>query len=308
MSTPDIVEVHGRRTRVRVDGNRDRPAILLLHGIGRSLEDWAPQFHRLAGYRTIALDMHGFGFSTRPAGAMSLQTLAQGVAGALDVLGEKHPLHVVGNSLGGAVALQLLTLQPERVASLALVNSAGFGPEVNWMVRMLATPGIGSFTARHPTRASARMAERAIYADSSLATRERIDHALAIARQPEAGPALHELSRKLGTGRGVRRQWRDDLLAEAVKYPRPTLIVWGDRDRILPVRHLEAASRRLPHAQTRVFQGVGHMPQIERPDEFADLLIGFISTVPSPSRNGQAGCKCGSAMGPVRFGADAIRD
>jgi pimeloyl-ACP methyl ester carboxylesterase len=288
MNTPDIIDVHGRRTRVRVDGDPDRAAILFLHGIGRSLEDWAPQFHRLAGYRIIALDMHGFGFSTRPAGPMSLQTLAQGAAGTLDMLGEKRPLHVVGNSLGGAVALQLLTLHPERVASLALVNNAGFGSEVSWIVRMLAVPGIGSFAARHPSRASARMAERAIYADSSLATTERIIHGLAIARQPEAGPALHELCRTLGTGRGVRRQWQDDLLAEAVKYPRPTLIVWGDRDRILPVHQLNTARRLLPHAQTRVFQGVGHMPQIERPDEFAELLTGFITSLPSRQSKGVA--------------------
>lgn len=285
MTTPRIINVHGRRTRVRVDGNPDRPPILLLHGLGRSLEDWSQQFDRLAGYRTIALDLHGFGFSTRPACPMSLRALARGAAGALDVLGERRPLHVVGNSLGGAVALQLLTLQPERVASLALVSSAGFGSEVSWLVRMLATPVIGSFTARHPTRSSARTAERTIYADPSLATGERINHALAIARQPEAGPALHELARELGTARGVRRQWRDDLLTEVAKYPRPTLIVWGNRDRILPVHHLAAASRHLSHAQTRVFRGIGHMPQIECPDEFAELLTGFISSVPARQLN-----------------------
>lgn len=292
MSAAHIIDVHGRRTRIRIGGDPDRPAILLLHGIGRSLEDWAPQFERLAGYRTIALDMHGFGFSTRPAGAMSLQTLAQGVFAALDVLEEKRPLHVVGNSLGGAVALQLLSLQPERVASLALVNTAGFGSEVSWLVRMLAMPVIGSFAARHPTRASARIAERSIYADSSLATKERIDHGLAIGRQPEAGPALHELCRRLGTGRGVRREWRNALLAEAVKYPRPTLIVWGDRDRILPVHQLDTARRVLPHAQTRVFRGIGHMPQVECPDDFAKLLTDFIASLPPRSRSARESGAC----------------
>jgi pimeloyl-ACP methyl ester carboxylesterase len=292
MTTPNVIEVHGCPTRVRVAGDPDSPAILLLHGIGRSLEDWAPQFHRLASYRTIALDMHGFGFSARHAGPMSLQTLAQGAADTLDVLGEKRPLHIVGNSLGGAVALQLLTRQPERVASLALVNSAGFGAKVSWLVRMLATPGIGGFAARHPTRASARMAERAIYADPALATRERIDHGLAIGRQPGVGPALHDLCRALGTLKGVRHQWQHDLLAEAGKYPRPTLIVWGDRDRILPVSQINTARRLLPHARTRIFQRIGHMPQVECPDEFAELLTGFLSTLsPMPTNSGASeGC------------------
>ena len=288
MSKPTIIAVDGRRTRVRVEGDPAQPPILLLHGIGRSLEDWAPQFHRLAGYRTIAMDMHGFGFSTRPAGPMSLPTLARGVARTLEDLGERRPVHVVGNSLGGAVALQLLTLKPQRVASLALVNSAGFGSEVTWLLRMLTIPGFGSFTARHPTRASAWMAERAIYADPTLATRERIDHGLAIARQPEAGPALHEIASNLGTVRGVRRKWRANLLAEVTRYPRPTLIVWGDRDRILPFHQLDAARRVLPHAQVRVFNRIGHMPQIECPDEFAESLRGFISSLPCQQLDGAA--------------------
>jgi pimeloyl-ACP methyl ester carboxylesterase len=281
MSRPTTIAVDGRRIRVRVDGDPGQPAVLLLHGLSRSLEDWVPLFQRLAGYRTIALDMPGFGFSTRLAEPMSLTALARGVAGALDALDERRRIHVVGNSLGGAVALRLLTLQPERVASMVLVNSAGFGSEVSPLIRMLAIPGFGSFAARHPSRASARMAERSIYADKALATRERIDHALAIARQPEVGPALHEIACELGTGRGIRRRWRVALLAEAARFPRPTLVVWGDRDRILPPHQLNAARRLLPHATTRLFEGIGHMPQIECPDEFAELLTDFMSSLPS---------------------------
>lgn len=280
MSTPTVMTVEGRHTRVRIDGDPETPAVLLLHGLGRSLGDWAPQFPRLAAYRTIALDLPGLGFSARRAGPMSVRALAHGVTSALDVLGEQRPVHVVGNSLGGAVALQLLALQPARVASLALISSAGFGSEVSWSVRMLATPGIGSFIARHPTRAGVRLVERTIYADRSLATQERIDHALTQARQPAAGPTLHELARAVASIRGVRHRFRHELLAEATGHPRPTLIVWGDRDRVLPVHHLEAARRYLPHAQTHVFSGIGHMPQIECPDEFAELLTGFISSLP----------------------------
>ena len=200
---------------------------------------------------------------------MSLQTLARGAIDTLDVLGERRPLHV-GSSLGGAVALQLLTLEPEQVASLVLANGAGFGSEVIWLIRMLTIPGIGSYMARHTTRDSARMAERAIYGDESLATKERIHHALAIAKQPETGPVLHELVSGLSTVRGVRRQWREDLLAEVVKYPRPALI----------------ARRVLPHAQTHLFEGIRHMPSTERPDEFAALVKGFTSSVPDRQFNG----------------------
>ena len=282
MSVPDIIAVNDGRIRVRVDGSSEQPAILLLHGVGRSLEDWAPQHQRLSGYRTIALDTPGSGFSTRPSDSMSVPALARGVAATLDVLGEQRPLHVIGNSLGAAVGLQLLCVHPERVASLVLVNPAGFGSEVYAMVRLVSVPGIGSFAARHPTRVSARMIERAIYADRSLATTQRIDHALAIARQPEYGPVLHELVRELATARGFRWRWRAELIAEAKKHPRPTLIMWGDRDRILPVRHLNTARRLLPHAKTHLFTGIGHMPQIECPDEFAELVREFLGSTSMP--------------------------
>lgn len=286
MSTPALIRVHGRRTRIRVDGSPDDPPVLLLHGIGRSLEDWAPQYQRLAAtHRVIALDLPGFGFSARPREPITLPALARGVADTLDALGERRPLHVIGNSLGGAVALQLLTLQPDRVASLVLVNSAGFGSEVAPVLRLLALPGIGHLATRRTTRASARLTERAIFADPALATRERIDHALALAAQPDAGTVMHETARALATSRGVRPGWRAELTVAAAQHPRPTLIVWGDRDRILPAHHLTAARRLVPHAQTHLFTGIGHMPQLECPDEFAELVLTFLADTEAATCN-----------------------
>lgn len=279
MSPPTVIEVNGRPTRVRIDGHPDMPPILLLHGIGRSLEDWAPQYSRLDVYRTIALDLPGFGFSARPSRPMSLRAVTDAVLETVDVLGEHRPLHVVGNSVGGVVGPQLLTLQPRRVASLTLINSAGFGSEANWILRLLGTPVLGSLSARHPARAAARMLERTIFADPSLATTRRIDHALTIARERRnAGAAPHELACALGTPRGFRSRWRKDLITQASSHRVPTLIVWGDRDRILPAAHLSTARRLLPHTKAHLFPGIGHMPQIECPDEFAEVLLDFIAS------------------------------
>ncbi len=278
MSWASFVEADGRRVRVRADGDANLPPVLLLHGIGRSLEDWALQYERLSeSHRVIALDVPGFGFSDRPTGPATLPAFALGVAGALDALGETRPLHVVGNSLGGAIALQLLALQPERVASLVLVNSAGFGSEVTLLLRMLAMPVIGPLSTRRTTHASARLLERTIYADPSLATSARIDHAVAIGRQPHAGAVMRETAVELATGRGVRPEWRRQLSAASAQHRRPTLIMWGDRDRVLPAHHLDEARRVFPHAETHLLPGIGHMPQIECPQRFAELVTGFLS-------------------------------
>jgi pimeloyl-ACP methyl ester carboxylesterase len=276
--SPTVITVQGRAARVRVDGDPSAPPVLLLHGVTRSLEDWAGQSSRLAAtHRVIAVDLPGFGYSAPPAGRVTLESIADGVCATLDAIGERRPLHILGNSLGGAVALHMLALQPDRVAGLVLVDSAGFGKEVTPLLRMLAIPGLGWIATRKTTRVSARLLESAMFADRGLVTETRIEHALALSRQPGAGDVLYELARGLATGRGVRREWRDQLLRTIARTPRPTLILWGDRDQVLPRHHLEAARHALPHATTHVFRGVGHAPQIESPDQFHDVVVPFLA-------------------------------
>ena len=279
-----VVNVDGRTVRALTAGDRADTPLLLLHGIGRSLEDWTEQIERLSGrFYVIAVDLPGFGRSARRDGPADLATVADGVAGALAALDEDRPCHVIGNSLGGAVAMQMLASHPDLVASLILVNSAGFGAEVTALLRMLSLPGIGRRLATRSTPAGARLMERRLFADPSLATRERIDHALSIAAQPGTGEFLLEMANHLGTMRGVRPQWRTELLAAVAAHPRPTLLIWGDRDRILPAAHLGAAHRQFPDAQVHLFTATGHMPQIERADEFADLVTAFVENGPTLS-------------------------
>ncbi|MGV9801380.1 alpha/beta fold hydrolase [Mycobacterium sp. NPDC003449] len=278
MNGVTFVEVEGRRARVRVEGEPDRTPILMLHGIARSLEDWEPQFtrYRDAGFRVIAVDLPGSGFSDRLPGKTALPGLAQGVVATLDAMGEVRPAHVVGSSLGGACALQILTMAPDRVASLILVGSAGFGAEVHPVLRMMATPIIGRLAARYPTRASARMIEETLYVDKSLVTDEAIDLALLLARVPGSGEVFHETARSLATIRGTRPEWRNKLLAGVLKHPRLTLIVWGDGDRVLPSTQMDVAHRIFPHAQAHLLEGVGHLPQLEAPDQFAQITLDFV--------------------------------
>ncbi|HEX3613178.1 MAG TPA: alpha/beta fold hydrolase [Sporichthyaceae bacterium] len=272
-------KVEGRQVRVRVAGDPAAPPVVLVHGIGRNLEDWDATFARLAdAYRLIALDLPGFGMSDRRPEPAGLGSLARGVLTTLSAVDERRPVHLVGNSLGGAVSMQTLLLAPERVASLALVNSAGFGPEVTYILRMLAMPRLGPLMLRRPTRVGLGHAERTLYADPKLADRARVDHALRMARRPGAAEFMAEIGHALGTLRGVRPEWRADLLAAMAAHERPMLIVWGDRDRILPPGHFDLARRTFPNAAVRMFPGVGHMPQVERPDEFVALLREFLAT------------------------------
>jgi pimeloyl-ACP methyl ester carboxylesterase len=149
----ELVEVAGTKVRVRQSGDPSGDPIVMLHGIGRSLEDWAPQHELLPDtHRVISVDLPGFGFSAPPPGRMTMARLAEGVYETLDALGVQRPAHVFGNLLGGAVALSMQATDPERVTGLVLAAPAGFGQEVVLDLRLLAIPGLGHMLLRHVGR------------------------------------------------------------------------------------------------------------------------------------------------------------
>ena len=273
----ELVEAGGAKVRVRESGAPAGDAIVMLHGIGRSLEDWAPQHDLLPGtHRVISMDLLGFGLSEPPPGPMTLSRLAAGVCDVLDSLDVRRPVHVFGNSLGGAVALAMQAARPEQVSTVVLTAPAGFGQEVVLDLRLLAIPGLGHVLLRHVSRAAARRTERALFHDRSFVTEGRVEHAVRVAAQPGRPALFLDVVRELGTVRGIRPGWRSSLLADVARHPRPTLIVWGDRDRIVPAHHLSAARKALPHAQSHVFAETGHLPQVERAAEFAALAVRFL--------------------------------
>lgn len=272
-STTSDVSVGGRRVRYRVDGAG--PPVVMLHGIGRSLEDWTEQHQLLRDrFRVFSVDLAGFGWSDPLAEPSSLPALARFVEDFLDAVGVGEPVHLVGNSLGGAVAMQVAVQAPHRVTDLVLIDSAGFGREVSLGLRLLAIRGLGRLLLR-PSRPGARQVERSIFHDPTFATDARIEHAYRLAQRPDAARVMLETSRSLGTLRGVRPQWRHQLLEAVAKLDIPILVVWGSTDRILPAAHLDAAAARLPHARTHLFPDTGHMPQIERADELSRLVTSF---------------------------------
>jgi 2-hydroxymuconate-semialdehyde hydrolase len=275
------VDVGGARIRYRSTGPAGGAAVVLLHGIGRSLEDWALQHPRLAGpHRVVSLDLPGSGLSQRMPAVTTLGSLADGVWATLGALEIAGPVHLMGNSLGGAVAMQMTVDEPSRVETLTLVSSAGFGRTVTAALRMLALPGLGRPMLRKLADPRfARRAERSIFFDGALVTPERIEMAVKIARQPDFAAVYLETARALGGLRGVAPRWRQELLPRVAATGKPTMLLWGERDLILPSLHMAAARAALPHARSHIFPGTGHMPQIERPDEFAALVRPLLTEV-----------------------------
>jgi pimeloyl-ACP methyl ester carboxylesterase len=140
-----------------------------------------------------------------------------------------------------------------------------------------------------PTVANSTRTLQSIFYNQSFATKERIAHAFTLAQRPEHAATLLDIAQDLGTFRGVRPEWREELLRQLSELDIPVLVVWGDSDHVLPSHHLRAAIAALPNAKTHVFAETGHMPQIERPDQFAALVQAFLAgsaTTSTASREG----------------------
>ncbi|MBB6097385.1 pimeloyl-ACP methyl ester carboxylesterase [Deinobacterium chartae] len=272
--TPAYLPVSGVRTRYLAAG--DGPPLVLLHGIGRSLEDWSESVAPLSRHhRVYAPDLIGFGYTDKPDVPYSLPGLARFVAHFLDAVHEARPATLIGNSLGGAVAQRFAVQYPRRCRALVLVGSAGFGREVALGLRALTVPGLGERLLR-PGRRNAERVVRALFHDPRFVTDARIRLAQDLAAQPGAARAFLTVLRSLGTWHGVRRAWRDELARRLAAHDLPTLIVWGERDRIVPARHLSAARRLYPRARAHLFPATGHLPQVERASAFSDLISDFL--------------------------------
>lgn len=277
------VKVRGAKVRVVVDGPDDGIPVVLVHGLGRSLEDWSDQIVRLGDrYRVIALDLPGFGLSKRTGDKLTVEALAAAVLKLLDKLGERRPAVIMGNSLGGAVAMTVAATRPERVAGLVLVDSAGFGTEVSIGLRLLDL-GI----ARHALRLRryqrvTRLTERNMFHDKSFVTPERVAYATKVGRRKHFVRTFEEVAREIGSAKGVDEAWRTALVARVAALDLPTLVVWGAQDWILPATHARTAGEAFPQAKVVVLDQCGHAPQIEQADAFAALARDFLDALPPP--------------------------
>jgi pimeloyl-ACP methyl ester carboxylesterase len=267
--------VHGRSVGYVEAGSGD--LLLLIHGMAGTAENWGSVIEPLAlRHAVVAPDFPGHGTSEPGGGDYSLGSLASGLRDLMLTLGHERAT-LVGHSLGGGVALQFTYQFPEMVERLVLVSSGGLGPDVSPILRAAALPGADLFIA-----ATAGIGARAGSLLGSglgkLGLRPSADVAeVARGYATLSDPArrrafLATLRAVVGTD-GQRVAARDRLyLAEAL----PLLIIWGDRDPIIPVAHAEEAHAALPSSQLEIFEGAGHLPQLERPGRFVAVLQRFL--------------------------------
>jgi len=250
-------EVDGIRVRYARRGPEGGVPVLFLHGYGGDLGNWLFNLDALAATApVIALDLPGHGQSDARLPGTSLAELSAFVDAFLAQIGVDR-VHVVGHSLGGAIGAQLALDHPQRVASLALINAAGLGAEINADY----TRGFASAASRRELKPVVEQ----LFADPSLASRQMVDDLLKYKRMDGVGELLDALQGALfANGRqaetpGLRLAERDV----------PLLVVWGAQDRVIPVAH---AGHAPPRATVQVLEGAGHMAMMEQAGEVNALL------------------------------------
>lgn len=277
------LDLHGDHVAYRDEGHG--PVLLLIHGMAGSSETWRGVLPALAkNHRVIAPDLPGHGQSAKPRGDYSLGAFAASLRDLLRAL-DVEKATVVGQSLGGGVAMQFTYQHPEYCERLILIGSGGLGPDVNWTLRLLSAPGaelVLPIIAPKPVLDAGNKirswlssagvhsprADEAWRSYSSLADRET--------RQ-----AFLRTLRSVVDYRGQAVSAMNRLYLNSAM---PTLLIWGDSDKIIPVAHGHAAHEAIPGSRLEVLPGIGHYPHAEAPGAVVEIIDDFLGVEPATMR------------------------
>jgi pimeloyl-ACP methyl ester carboxylesterase len=262
--------IHGRPVTYAEAGAG--PVLLLVHGMGGGYENWREVIEPLARhYTVVAPDLPGHGASAPGNGDYSIGSLAVGLRDLLLALGHERAT-LVGHSLGGGIAMHLGYQFPELAERLVLVSSGGLGPEVSPLL-----PGSELWIAA--TSRAARWAGAGVGRGLAAVGLRPTTDAAEVARgyaslaDPRRRAAFLATLRSVINVGGQRIDATDRLyLAAGI----PVLIVWGARDPIIPVSHGHRAHEAIAGSRLEIFDGVGHIPQLEAPARFVTVLERFL--------------------------------
>lgn len=277
MGNPEdsYVKVGGINTRYWVLG-QGKP-LLLIHGLGASCDYWRYNIRALSqGCRVYAFDLPGCGRSDKEIDEFSLDFAGEFVAAFMDAVGVDRA-SLVGNSLGGAVSLQFAIHYPHRLDKLVLVSSGGLGRELGLSFRLFKIPLLGELMAwAWSTKPGVRRTLRSIVYDPQIIGDDFVDQLAELTPLPGAKEMLLSVAQAGIDFWGQNMRLLEPLLRRVPEIEAPTLIIWGAQDPVIPVAHAHIAHRVIKNSQLHIFDHCGHVPQIEMPEEFNQLVLDFL--------------------------------
>ena len=269
------IKVGNINTRYWALGDQGSP-VILIHGLGASAEIWQKNVEALAEqYRVYVPDLVGFGRSDKPDIEYTPFSAARFVYDFMNALNIESA-SLVGNSLGGGIAVQCALQFPHKVEKLVLVDSAGFGRKVIFPLRLISLPFIGELLTR-PSRERVYLYFKLAIYDPALLTEDFIDLYYELHSLPGAQKSMLRVLRSISNIRGGRTKILRTVMVRLNVITAPVLIVWGKQDKVLPVRHAYVANEKILNSKVHILDPCGHMPQFERPEEFNRIVLEFLS-------------------------------
>ena len=267
-----FIDVDGVRVHYQEAGDRNAPAMVLIHGFASSTLAWSKVFLKLAdaGYRVIALDMLGYGYSAKPRnGQYTIEGQAKLLVRLLDSLSIPRAI-IVGSSYGGAVAATCALDYPDRVEKLILVGAVNNNRPLAFMLmRVFGSPVVGDVVSPLliGSRRLLRRRMKRVYDEHRWVLDERrVD-------------ARHLPLRAASTHRAIIRTVRswdaERISRDAHLIQQPTLLLWGANDREIPLPDGERLHAKIPRSRLIVFLSCGHLPHEEYPEEFTNVVTDF---------------------------------
>jgi pimeloyl-ACP methyl ester carboxylesterase len=268
------VDVEGTPVNYVDLGAGEREPVVFVHGLGGQWQNWLENIPRVAQERrTLALDLPGFGLTPEPRGRITIPGYGRFVDAFCERLGLGR-VAFVGNSMGGYVAAEVAIQVPARVSRLVLVSAAGISSAATVQAPILTAGRVYAAIVTYTAARHQQLAARPLSRHLSLAL---------VARHPRLLKA--DLAYE-GFFKGAGKSGFDDALRASLDYdfrerlPEvavPTLIVWGEKDAIIPVRDANEFERLIPDSRKVVMRDTGHIAMAERPEAFNDLLMEFLA-------------------------------
>jgi len=268
------IKVGNLKTRYWALGNEGTP-VILIHGLGASADIWMHNVEALAKqHQVYALDLAGFGRSDKPGPSFSPLDYAPFLDDFINALNIER-VSLIGQSLGGGIALHYAIQFPKKVDKLALVDNAGLGKEVIWTLRLMSLPLVGELFS-YPSRKGIEIFFRLAVRNRALVTKELVDLYYDIFSQPGSQQWFLKILRQIVNIRGAREEILRPIMNNLQEITQPVLIVWGEKDRVLPLKHAYFAKEKLRNAELEVMEGCGHIPFFERSEEFNKAVLSFL--------------------------------
>ncbi|MCC1497763.1 alpha/beta fold hydrolase [Alcanivorax sp. 1008] len=271
----EFIQIDGMQVHIRDQGQQtDANPIVLIHGTSASLHTWDAWTNDLsADRRVLRFDLPAFGLTgPAPDNDYSAERYAAFVLKVMDARGIERAV-LAGNSLGGQIAMETALLAPSRVAALVLVDSAGYPFRAESMplgFRLAQIPAMAPLMDRLLPRSMIESSVRDVYGDPSLVTDELVERYYQL--------TLREGNRRALAQRFSQMTFREDARQRAATLAMPTLLIWGDEDRLIPPSIGELMDQDIPDSTLVMLEGVGHVPHEEAPGQTLSAVREFLAS------------------------------